>query len=62
MLREILDKLELRGKRFLAGRLYDVRWKRGYLGRKGIKGVIRVRRNGVGRKDVEEENTKSVMR
>jgi len=35
---------------------------RGYLGRKGIKGVIRVRRNGVGRKDVEEENTKSVMR
>ena len=53
MLRGILDKLELRGKEFLAGRLYDVRWKRGYLGRKGIKGVIRVRRNGVGREDVE---------
>jgi len=43
----------LRGKRFLAGRLYDVRWKRGYLGRKGIKGVIRVRRDRVGREDVE---------
>jgi|GEM_PF-4499357 len=35
---------------------------RGYLGREGIKGVIRVRGNGVGRKDVEEKNTKSVMR
>ena len=53
MLREILDKLELRGKEFLAGRLYDVRWLRGYLGRKGIKGVIRVRRDRVGREDVE---------
>jgi len=29
MLREILDKLELRGKKFLADRLYDVRWLRG---------------------------------
>ena len=37
-------------------------WKRGYLERKGIKGVIRVRRNRVGRKDVEGRNTKSVMR
>jgi len=37
-------------------------WKREYLGRKGIKGVIRVRRNGVGREDVEGKNTKSVMR
>ena len=53
MLRGILDKLELRGKEFLADRLYDVRWKRGYLGRKGIKGVIRVRRDRVGREDVE---------
>ena len=53
MLREILDKLELRGRKFLADRLYDVRWLRGYLERKGIKGVIRVRRNGVGREDVE---------
>ena len=53
MLREILDKLELRGKEFLADRLYDVRWLRGYLGRKGIKGVIRVRRDRVGREDVE---------
>ena len=53
MLRGILDKLELRGKEFLADRLYDVRWLRGYLGRKGIKGVIRVRRDRVGREDVE---------
>ena len=53
MLREILDKLELRGKEFLAGRLYDVRWQRGYLKDRGIKGVIRVRRNGVGREDAE---------
>jgi len=58
MLREILDKLELRGKEFLAGRPYDVRWKRGYLERKGIKGVVRVRGNGVGRKDVEGEEYK----
>jgi len=36
MLREILDKLELRGDRFLAGRLYDVRWRRGYLKDRGI--------------------------
>ena len=28
----------------------------------GIKGVIRVGRDRVGREDVEEENTKSVMR
>ena len=35
---------------------------RGYLERKGIKGVIRVKGNGVGRKDVEGRNTKSVMR
>ena len=34
---------------------------RGDLGRKGIKGVMKVRGNGVGRKDVEEKNTKSVM-
>ena len=37
------------GKRFLADRLYDVRWQKGYLERKGI----RVRRDGVGREDVE---------
>ena len=33
------------------------------MGRKGVKGVIRVRKDRVGREDVEEEgNTKSVMR
>ena len=31
---------------------------RGYLGRKGIKGVIRVRRDRVGREDVEGEEYK----
>ena len=31
---------------------------RGYLGRKGIKGGIRVRRNRVGRKDVEGKEYK----
>ena len=37
----------------MADRLYDVRWQKGYLERKGVKGVIRVRRDRVGRKDVE---------
>ena len=58
MLREILKGVDLSGKRFLADRLYDVRWQREYLERKGIKGVIRVRRNGVGREDVEGEEYK----
>jgi len=48
----------LSGERFLADRLYDVRWLRGYLERKGIKGVIRVRRDRVGREDVGGEEYK----
>ena len=31
LLREILKEVDLRGKRFLADRLYDVKWMRGYL-------------------------------
>ena len=38
MLREILDKLELRGKEFLADRLYDVRWLSGVFGKERDKG------------------------
>jgi len=53
LLREILKGVDLSGERFLADRLYDVRWLRGYLKEKGIKGVIRVRRDRVGREDVE---------
>ena len=52
MLQNILQKIELRGKKFLADRLYDVLWLRDYLKEKGIKAVIRVRRNGVGREEV----------
>jgi len=58
MLREILKGVDLSGERFLADRLYDVRWLRGYLERKGVKGVIRVRRDRVGREDVGGEEYK----
>ena len=58
MLRKILDKMELIGRRFLADRLYDVLWLRDYLEGRGIKSVIRVRRNGVGREEVVWEEYK----
>ncbi len=58
MLERILQKIGLSGKKFLADRLYDVKWLRGYLGRKGIRAVIRVRRNGVGREDVDLDEYK----
>jgi len=61
LLREILKEVDLRGKRFLADRLYDVVWLRGYLEKKRIKGVIRVRRNGVERKWTRK-STKEGMR
>ncbi len=58
MLRKILDKMEFIGRRFLSDRLYDVLWLRDYLEGKGIKAVIRVRRNGVGREEVVWEEYK----
>jgi len=58
MLKGILEKIELRGKRFIADRLYDVKWLREYLEMEGIKAVIRVRRNGVGREEVDLDEYK----
>ncbi len=58
MLQNILQKIEPRGKQFLSDRLYDVLWLRDYLEEKGIKAVIRVRRNGVGREEVVWEEYK----
>ena len=40
MLREILKGVDLSGERFLADRLYDVRWLREYLRDRGIRGFF----------------------
>ena len=40
MLREILKGVDLSGERFLADRLYDVRWLREYLRDRGIRGFL----------------------
>ena len=40
LLREILKGVDLSGERFLADRLYDVRWLREYLRDRGIRGFF----------------------
>ena len=53
-----MKKIQLSGKKFLADMLYDVIWLRGYLEGRGIRALIRVRRNGVGRGDVSPDEYK----
>jgi len=50
--------MDVRGKRFLADRLYDVMWIREELKKKGVKTLIRTRRNAVGRENIDDEEYK----
>ena len=56
MLKRILQKIQLNGKKFLADRLYE--WLREYLEGRGIKTLIRVRKDAVGREDVSVDEYK----
>ncbi|QTA37224.1 transposase [Thermosipho ferrireducens] len=58
LLKKLLKKIELKGKKFIADKLYDVKWLREYLKKRGIKEVIKIRKRAIGRKEVDYEEYK----